>query len=79
VRSDAALVLKADVDTALDQVLNHFKPSVSNRVVDGSLAIIVDDLSICSVLHQLFSCHNIAFSDAVKYRGLTVCVEMVYV
>ena len=74
-----ALVFILQVDSLLNQILDHFKATKLDGVVYGSLPIVVNDITNGTFLHKKLSGVYIAFPNAIENRGLTVSVEVIHI
>jgi hypothetical protein len=73
-RIHALLVKPSKVDTLFNQKFNCFEATLFDCVKEWSLSVSVYYISISTKVNQFFCRLIVSFSDAVKYRSLTVSV-----
>jgi len=69
----------AKVDFEGNQVLDHLKVPLLNRIIGGSLSVQVDDIGVSPVRHQETGDRDIASRDAVVNWILPIAVQVVHV
>jgi len=77
-RSLSTLINVMEVNLELDEVLYHLETTSLDSIIDGGLAVQVNDVRISTKIYELACNSNISFTDTVVNWRLSVDIKVVH-